>query len=114
MIIKESYQLTATNTDILAAPSRLSAIPRAGVLTAEFSATDADSTNFFTITCQTPEGDTPFEDLIVPYNGYSTEKVLHRDTQLTFSFSAAQGGHFLFSATENGTGTLFIIFTLQF
>jgi hypothetical protein len=113
-IIQEIHTLTGSNTDILAAPSRLSAIPRGGVLTLEYSANISEDSNKYTITCQTPEGDVPFEDITVPYNGYSTYNVLHTDTRLRYQFTATQGGHFLLSATEWGTGTLYISASLVF
>ena len=113
-LISESYLLTASNTDILAAPSRLSAIPRGGVLTLEYSANTSDGTNYWTITCQTPEGDVPFEDLRVPYNGYSGEATLHTDTRLRYQFRATQGGHFILSATENGASNLLVMASLVF
>lgn len=113
-LIAETFLLTGSNTDILAAPSRLSAIPRGGVLTLEYSATTSGSTDYWTITAQTPEGDVPFEELRVPYNGYSNESTLHTDTRLRFQFRASQGGHFLLSATENGSSTLFLLASLVF
>lgn len=114
-LIQESYIFTASNTDILAAPSRLSAIPRGGVLTLEFSSTQCDATNNFKITCQTPEGDVPFEDVIVPQNAYSdAENILHTDSRLRYQFTATQGGHFLLSATESGSANLYILCSLVF
>jgi hypothetical protein len=113
-LISESYILTASNTDILAAPSRLAAIPRGGVLTLEYSATNSNATHNWTITAQTPEGDVPFEDLRVPYNGYSSDVVMHTDTRLRFQFRATQGGHFLLSATETGTSNLYLVASLVF
>lgn len=115
MVIKESYTLTATNTDIFAAPSRLASIPANGTLTLEMSSTDADGTNFFQVTLQTPEGDVPFENLHVPYNGRSgTEDTMDDANKLTFQMRARQGGHFLLSCAENGTSRLFLIATLTF
>ena len=113
-LISESFALTASNTDILAAPSRLSSIPRGGVLTLEYSAANSNATHHWSITAQTPEGDVPFEDFRVPYNGYSSDLVMHSDTRLRFQFRAEQGGHFLLSATETGTSTLYIVASLVF
>ena len=114
-LIQEVHRLSASNTDILAAPSRLSSIPRGGVLTLEYSATHSDGTNYFEITCQTPEGDVPFENLRVPFNGYSdTDEVLHTDTRLRYQFTASQGGHFLLSAEESGSSLLYILASLVF
>jgi hypothetical protein len=114
-LIQESHLIYATNTDILAAPSRLSAIPRGGVLTLEYSALNSNTTNNFTITCQTPEGDVPFEDVRVPYNGYDASNFInHSDTRLRFQFTATQGGHFLLSATETGDSGLILYASLVF
>jgi hypothetical protein len=114
-LIQEVHRLEASNTDILAAPSRLSSIPRGGVLTLELSSTHCDTSNSWTITCQTPEGDVPFEDLLVPANGYqSGMDVLHTDTRLRYQFTASQGGHFLLSATESGTARLYLVASLVF
>lgn len=104
MVIKESFSLTATNNDVLSAPSRLSALPSDGLLTLEIAATDADATNYGTVTLQLPDGDIPFEDLLVPYNGYSTaDQTVHDDTELMVQMEVQQGGHVLLSYTENGT-----------
>jgi len=113
-LIQEVYRLDASNTDIIAAPSRLSSIPRGGVLTLEYTANASNASNYFTITCQTPEGDVPFEDVLVPYNGYSTDSVLHTDTRLRYQFTASQGGHFLLSATETGSSVLYLSASLVF
>lgn len=116
MIIKESYLLTASNTDILAAPSRLASIPADGVMTIEVSSTDNDGTNYGQLTLQTPGGDTPFENLVIPQNGFSTaDGVIHDDTAIVFQLEVDQGGHVTLSYTENGTvaGTMVII-TLDF
>lgn len=105
-VIKESYVLTADNTDILAAgTSRLASIPASGVLTIEASATDSDvATNFGTITLQLPNGETPFENLLVPANGYSTaDVVMHDDTAVQVQMEVEQGGHVTLSYDETGT-----------
>ncbi len=114
-IIKESFFLSASDADILAAPSRLAAIPQPGILTIETTARDSDGTNFFTITLQLPGGEIPFEDLIVPANGFTTaDDVMHSDTQLTFRIPVAQGGHVLYQATEAGTAFMLTMITLEF
>lgn len=112
-MIRESFQLTATDTDVLAAPARLSAIPYNGTLTFELTALHSDNTNNFEVTLQLPDGSTPFENLRLPANGSSTtDAVMDTDTQVTFSFPASQGGHFLLSATETGTTNALIYVTL--
>lgn len=121
MVIKESFLLVATDADILAAPSRLAAIPSAGMMTIEASSTDCDATNFGTLTLQLPGGDTPFEDLHIPAAGIrqtgvsDADAVLNTHTELMISFNVAAGGHVGLAYTENGTVTTCIIMvTLTF
>ncbi len=114
-IIKESFLLIGSNADILAAPSRLAAIPQPGILTIEASIEEAGAVNFGTITLQLPGGEIPFEDLLVPFNGFSaTDAVMHIDTQLTFRIPVAQGGHVLYQYTEGGATSFLTIVTLEF
>ena len=114
-LIQESHVLTASNTDILAAPSRLSAIPRGGILTLEWTAMVNNATNYYEITIQTPEGDVPVEGVQVPSNGMNASyNILHTDTRLRYQFTATQGGHFLLSATETGSTTLYLLANLVF
>ena len=115
-MIKESFMLTGRDADILAAPSRLASIPRQGRLTIECSSTDCDATNYGALTLQTPDGDTPFEDLIIPYHAFATtDAVLHNATEVVISMTIAQGGHALLSYTENGTVAIFFLYcTLEF
>ncbi len=114
-IIKESFHLLASNADILAAPSRLAAIPQNGILTIEVSSESNDASTNGLITLQLPGGEIPFEDLQVPFNGFATaDSLLHSDTQLTFRVPVAQGGHVLYQYTEVGVNVLFTIVTLEF
>lgn len=115
-LIKESYTLAATDADILAAPSRLAAMPGAGELIIEVSSTDCDVTNFGQLTLQMPDGEVPFENLLIPANGYSTaDQVIHDDTALQISLPVAQGGHVLVQYTETGTVAMVtLLFTLNF
>ncbi len=116
MLIKESFLLAADDADVLAAPSRLAAIPRNGVLTIEASATDCDATNFGLVTLTLPEGDIPFQNLHVPANGVSTaDAVMDSDTQILITMGVQQGGHVLLAYDENGTVALcLLIITLSF
>lgn len=118
MVIKESFLLGATDADILAAPSRLAAIPSAGVMTIEASCTDCDLTNNGTLTLQLPNGDTPFEDLHIPAvapQGSAVDGVLDTHSELKISFNVAAGGHVGLAYTENGTVvTCIIMVTLTF
>jgi hypothetical protein len=114
-LIQETHIISASNTDILAAPSRLSSIPRGGILTLEWSANASNATNYFSITCQTPEGDVPYEDVQVPYNAYNTSNdIMHTDSRLRYQFTASQGGHFLLSAVETGAARLYLMASLVF
>ncbi len=113
--IKETFKLTASDSDVLAAPSRLAAIPRNGVMTIEVSITDADATNFGQITLQLPNGDIPFEDLDVPLGNSAADFSMHEDLKLAFTVQVDQGGHVLLQYTEAGAVTFcFMIVTLQF
>ncbi len=115
MIIKESFLLAASNTDVLAAPSRLAAIPRNGILTIEATATDCDPTNFGTLTLQLPDGDIPFEDLHIGASGNTADAVMNSFTQTIVKMTVGQGGHVGLSYTENGTVlSCLIIATLAF
>ena len=115
-IIKESYLLTATDTDVLAAPSRLAAIPANGVMSIELSATDCDASNYAVCTIQLPDGSNPVKDVHIPQNGMSTaDAVMHDDTELGFQFQVAKGGHLLLSITETGTvAAILVIATLTY
>lgn len=113
--IQESFLLTASNSDILIAPSRLTAIPRPGLMTIQASITDADATNHGLITLQLPDAHIPFEDLHVPRGAEAADFTLNSEFQFTFAFTVGQGGHVLYTYTEVGTVALFFtVITLQF
>ncbi len=116
MVIKESFLLVADTTDILAAPSRLAAIPKNGVLTIEASATECNATNFGRLTLQLPDGDIPFQDLHIPANGSSLlDGVLDTRTQLTVTMVVGQGGHVGLNYDETAAVVLVLLFvTLTF
>lgn len=115
-VIKETFLLAASDADVLDAPSRLAAIPYAGIMTIEAAATDCDATNQGTLTLQLPNGDNPLDGVLVPANGMSTaDGVLKTDTELLIQFPVEAGGHVLLAYTETGTVALcFIMVTLQF
>lgn len=115
-VIKESFLLSASDTDVLDAPSRLAAIPYAGLMTIEASTTDCDATNNGVLTLQLPNGETPLQNVLIPANGVSTaDAVLKTDTELMLQFPVAAGGHVLLQYTETGTVALCIILvTLNF
>lgn len=115
MIIKESFLLITSNADILAAPSRLAAIPANGQLTIEASATDCDSANFGTLTLQPPEGEIPFSSLHIPFSGFAADAALDNDTSLVIQLDVSQGGHVGLAYTETGSVFLALIMvTLTF
>ncbi len=115
MVIKESFFLEASTADILAAPSRLNAIPRNGTLTIEMTASTLTAANQALVTLQTPDGDTPFEDLMIGFGQSSASAGLDTRTETVVKMQVAQGGHVLLSYTEVGTvAFLFIHVTLTF
>ncbi len=113
-IIKESFRLSATTADVLAAPSRLAAIPKNGILTIEASASVSNGTNRGQMTLQLPNGDVPFEDLLIPANGFSTEDIMHSDTELLIVLAVAQGGHVGLLYTEIGALSVLMYVSLTF
>ncbi len=117
-LIKESFLLAASDADILAAPSRLAAIPRNGLLTIEASCTDADPTNFAQLTLQLPGGDNPFIDLMIPAGGQvngGEDVVLDKNTKFMVVMRVAQGGHVGLAYVEAGTvASLFLHVSLKF
>jgi len=110
-MIVESYLLTATDTDILAAPSRLAAIPYNGQLVMEFQASDNDGTNGYDLTIQLPDGSTPLDGVDVPKG--VTDGSWNKNDKYTVAFAVTKGGHVLVQATETGTASLWARFTLM-
>ena len=114
-LIRESFALVASDADILAAPSRLAAIPANGVLTVEISATDNDGVNFGQLTVQLPGGDIPLQLVQIPFSGSSTEGMLDSNTELVVVMQVPQGGHVILQYVENGTVVqAFLHVSLQF
>lgn len=109
-MIVETYLLTATDTDVLAAPSRLAAIPYAGTLIVEFQAADNDGTNRFDLTIQLPNGETPLDTVSAPKG--VTDGCWNDNDKYTVAFAVTKGGHVLIAATETGTSSLWIRATL--
>jgi len=115
MIIKESFLLIVDNADILAAPSRLAALPSNGILTIEACSTDLDSTNFGLLTLQLPDGVIPFENLHIPMGGLTADALLDIDTKLLVTMPVQQGGHVGLAYDENGNvSAVLIVVTLSF
>jgi len=116
-LIKESFFLTATNADILAAPSRLAAIPANGLLTLEAVTGDCDGTNFMALTILMPDGESPLDSVAIPAwaSVSGADAVLDSRTEMVVAMPVQQGGHVLVQIVENGTvGLCFMMFTLEF
>lgn len=110
-MIVEAYQLTATNTDVLAAPSRMAAIPYDGQLILEFQADVSDASNYWEVTIQLPDGSTPLDAVRIS-EGVNAGS-LNANDKYTVAFPVAQGGHVTVHATETGTAVLDIRATLM-
>jgi hypothetical protein len=101
-----SSQESATNSDILQG-TRLQTVPSGGILTFELQSNLNDPSNFYTVSVQMPNGDTPLNATRVPCgNTGSLTGVIDERTNLTVSFPITQGGHCVFSCEETGTTVL--------
>ena len=92
---------SATNSDILQG-TRLQTVPAGGVLTFELQSSANDAGNFFAVSIQMPNGDTPLNNVRVPACNPSSLGVIDERQNLTVSFPITQGGHCVFSANETG------------
>ena len=104
-LIIETGLITAAKTDLLAAPSRLAAIPYNGNLQFEISSSACTATSYAQLTIQLPDGEVPIDNQIIPASGEGTG-VLWTETAFKFAFPAFQGGHFLISVTPAGSPNL--------
>ncbi len=95
----------ATNADILQG-TRLQTVPAGGVLTFELQSNQNDSSNYFTVSVQMPNGDTPMNNTRVPGTSVADDGIIDERQNLTVSFPIMQGGHCVFSCTETGTASL--------
>ncbi len=109
-MITETFAIIATDTDILAAPSRLQSIPYAGTLVLEVTATPATATNNMALTVEMPDGSTPVNSQIVPAG--LTAGSLNTEDKWQMSFAAAQGSHFTVGMVETGACTAVLRATL--
>ncbi len=103
-MIYESSLISATNTDLLSAPSRLNNIPRNAPLLLRFAASACDASNYGALTIQLPNGDVPVDGQVV--QKVANSGVMDERDILSFTFPATQGGHFIVSWTETGTVVL--------
>lgn len=110
-MIVETYLLSADDTDVLAAPSRLAAIPYTGTLICEFQAADNDGTNYWELTVQLPDGSTPVDAVRIP-KGVTTG-CWNTNDKYSLAFKVSQGGHVLVALDETGTSTCYARFTLM-
>ena len=116
-IIKESYRVLVSQSDLLSSPSRLESIPETGTLTLEVSATECNSADYATLEISTPDGQTPIRTAegVIPYSGYSTTDMLcHNKTEWVFVLEVSAGGHVGVNVTLNGTALAMVIATLEF
>jgi hypothetical protein len=112
-MIVESYYLAATDSDILAAPSRLASIPYNGTLILEMVAQTFDGTNFFSVTIQLPDGSTPLDAVKISAGTGGSAAILDVDTKYVVSFPVSVGGHVLINAVETGASSFQLRATLM-
>jgi hypothetical protein len=110
-MIVETFDLTASDTDVLAAPSRLASIPYTGTLIIELQANANDGTNYWQVTIQLPNGDVPAERINVPA-GASTGG-MNSDDKYRLTIPVTTGGHVLVDALLTGATGLFVRATLM-
>jgi len=96
---------SASNADILQG-TRLQTVPAGGILTFELLSEKNDTSNFYTVSVQMPNGDTPMNNTRVPAGSTGLVGVIDERTNLTVSFPIMQGGHCVFSCTETGATSL--------
>jgi hypothetical protein len=96
---------SASNSDILQG-TRLQTVPAGGILTFELQAEKNDIGNFFTVSVQMPNGDTPINNTRIPAGSSTVIGVIDERQNLTVSFPIMQGGHCVFSCEETGATNL--------
>lgn len=97
--------ITASSTNILQS-SILQTFPGPGLVTVEAESDKADGTNYFMMSLQLPDGQTPFLTQLVPANAQALAGVLVASEQFLATYQVAQGGHAVFSATMAGTAKM--------
>lgn len=110
-MIVESFRLAASNTDVLAAPSRLNAIPYNGQLIIEMQSQQNDGTNQMAVTIQLPDGSTPLDGVVIPSG--ATDSAINVDDKYVVVVPATAGGHVLIGVVESGTAILDMRVTLM-
>jgi len=110
-MIVEMFRLEATNNDLLAAPSRLAALPYNGTLILEFQSANFTLSAFFLVTVQLPDGSTPLDAVGIPEG--ATDGALNADDKYMISVPATAGGHILVGCVETGVSVLIVRATLM-
>ncbi len=94
---------SADNTDILQG-TRLQTVPAGGFMTFELQSNENDASNYFTVSVQMPNGDTPLNGVRIPAGNADGE--LDERKKLMITLPIAQGGHTVLSVDETGTAIL--------
>lgn len=102
-MIVESFLVSADTVNLLQAPSRLNSIPYAGTLTLEMSATDCTAANNMKFSIQTPDGETPYTNVLIPFGGDGTNLALDSRTEIVIQLEVRAGGHVNIDMDETGT-----------
>lgn len=110
-MIMEAFHVTTSDTDLLAAPSRLAAVPYAGQMILEFQASDNSATDFFKVTIQLPDGSTPIDSQRIPDG--ATAGGINSEDKYAVAFPVTKGGHVLVALDETGTCTCNVRATLS-
>ncbi len=90
---------SATNSDILQG-TRLQTVPQGGYLTFEMQSNLNTVTDFFTVSIQMPNGDTPLNGVRIPDG--TTNFGLNNNDKTQITLPIAQGGHTVFSCELTG------------
>lgn len=98
---------SASNTDILQG-TRLQTVPSGGFMTFELQSNENDATNYYTVSIQMPNGDTPLNTVRIPAGngGNDTAGMIDDRQKLMITLPIAQGGHTVLTVTETGTAVL--------
>lgn len=111
-MIFESSLIIATNTDVLSV-GRLNAIPYNGKLHLRFLADLGTDAANFALTIQKPDGSVPVDGQRVWAGSSGLDMVMDDREAMSFTFNAAQGGHFIISLTETGTAVCAFVAVLK-
>ncbi len=104
VIVLSDYEITS-NTDILQG-TRLQTVPAGGFLTFEVQANANTDSDYFDISIQMPNGDTPLNNVRVPATNPGNNGVIDDRQKLMITLPIAQGGHTVFSCNEVGGNTM--------